>query len=368
MTNKKRVLSFDVDGSLFHLGYILANDKKVIEHNQAFFEKIKGENKNDDNSPCYDKVVCLVGSNRQSKALDDSNRSVFWMGRLLDKGSCFPALREVCEHLGAIFDPILLADIFADLPNGEALRRATMSDYQGEHPQTYFDASKVALLYAQIHKMAMDDPTAEIFFDFYDDKPEILDGLILFFKRYPELIPQNLILRLHQYNGNYEFKESIKGTGFIDCNYRQTVKDMIYYCFEKMGIKPTFMEKVYIVSTTSYGPATLTEAALIPLDVLKNRIPFDTSLSPCGGEQLDDAKSVVLEADFGTPSQSAVFMKDPINPFFASSATTILQRGNITTDPGSTMGEHVSTENGILFTTTVTSAESSNEGHPFFGV
>ena len=345
MAIKKRELSFDFDGCLFHKDYIFANDQKVTEHNHAFLEQIKNENKNEDSSQYYDKVVCIIGSNRQSKVLDDNNRYAFVMGRgRFDKGSCFPAIKDVSEYLGATFDPMLLADIFADLPDGEAYRRATTPDYKGEHPQTYFDASKVALLYAQIHKSAMDDPTAEIIFDFYDDKREILDGLIQFFKKYPELMPQNLTLGLNLYDGREggALIEEIKGTGFIDSHYRETVKDMINYCFENTKRKPEYKDEVYVVSTSFHGPASLPEDASISPEVFKSRKALDTSFPALGAQQSVDEQSVVLEAASGMPVQQAVFTSDRINPFFATSVLTISLGESVTTDPGSVMGEPVS--------------------------
>lgn len=354
MTIKKRVLSFDFDGCLFNRDYIFANDKKVIEHNQAFLDKIKDENKNEDSSQCFDKVVCLIGSNRQSHVLDENNRYMFVMDRgRFDKGSCFPAIKEVSDYLGATLDPMLLADIFADLPDGEAYRRATSPDYKGEHPQTYFDASKVALLYAQIHKAAMDDPTAEIIFDFYDDKREILDGLIQFFKKYPELMPQNVTLGLNFYDGGEggALIEEIKGTGYIDSHYRQTVKDLINYCFEKTKRKPSYKDDVYVVSTSFHGPASLPEDASISPEVLKSRKAFDTSCLASGAQQSEDAQRLVLEAASGVPVQQALFTSDRINPFFATSVSTISLGECVTSDPGSTTGELVSTSSEVIPTT-----------------
>lgn len=355
MTIQKRVLSFDFDGCLFNRDYIFAKDKKVIEHNQAFLDKIKDENKNEDKGQYYDKVVCLIGSNRQSKEFDDHNRYVILMGHgLVDKGSCFPAIKEVSEYLGATLDPMLLADIFADLPDGEAYRRTTTPDYKGEHPRTYFDASKVALLYAQIHKAAMDDPTAEIIFDFYDDKREILDGLIQFFKKYPELMPRNVTLGLNLYDGGEggALIEEFQGTGFIDSHYRQTVKDIINYCFEKTKRKPSYQDEVYVVSTSFHGPASLPEDASISPEVLKNRKALDTSFPALSTQQSGEAQSGVLESASGAPVQQALFTSDRINPFFATSVLTISLEECVTSDPGSTMGEVFSTSSDVIHTTT----------------
>lgn len=214
-----RVLSFDFDGCLFNRAYIDSHD--VIQANYDFLEKIKAENAH------FDDVYTFIGSNRQSKPIDIVNSHS-------GKGSCFPAIALVNKHLGAKFDSFLLADVYADLPEGTAYARAMDSEYNGSHSDWLFDDTKATLIYAQIQKMANAHPHEDIVFDFYDDRGnglrttnDILEKLNRLYSQYPDLIPANVTLRLNHYAGdNVTPLASIKGTGFIDCNYQQTVKDM----------------------------------------------------------------------------------------------------------------------------------------------
>jgi hypothetical protein len=216
-----RVLSFDFDGCLFNLNYINSYNKDVIKSNQAFLDKIKAQN------AAYKKVYTFVGSNRQSYLIDIYNS---YGG----KGSCFPSVGIINKYLGGILDTFLLADIYGDLPDGTSFKNAINKDYKGEHSQWLFDETKASIMYAQIHKVANENLNEEIVLDFYDDRGngartrrDILEQLKEFYTKYPELIPNNVTLRLHHYTGGaVTLMAEIKGTGFIDSNYKQTVKDM----------------------------------------------------------------------------------------------------------------------------------------------
>lgn len=211
---KIRILSFDMDGCIFNGDYIRSQDKDVLKHNDAFFKKIALENK------AFDTKYTFVGSNRQSLSIDLMNRPF--------KGSCFPAIKKISDFLGILLDKLLLADIYGDLPDGTSFDRAMDKDYKGDHSEWIFDETKATIIYAQIHKIAALHPNDEIILDFYDDKrQDILEKLNSFYSKYPDLIPLNVTLRLHHYaGGDVTLVNSIKGTGFIDSDYRQTVKDM----------------------------------------------------------------------------------------------------------------------------------------------
>lgn len=218
-----RVLSFDFDGCLFHEDYS-SNEQNVIKSNKPFLNRIYQENQE------FKKVYSLIGSNRQSFSTDYTN------AKLNKTGSCFPALQQLSVYLGTSMDTFLLADIFGDLPEGTSFKRATNED-EKEHSPYLFDDTKVTVLYAQIHRIANKHPNEEIIFDFYDDRGngahgrrvDLLEQLKSFYGKYPGLIPTNVTLRLHQYAGkevNPIANGEIKGTGFIDENYKQTVKEL----------------------------------------------------------------------------------------------------------------------------------------------
>lgn len=331
MPLKVRILSFDADGCLFHSKYIDAKDQNVILHNQAFLKQIKTESA----AMAVDKVISMVGSNRQSKQLDDSNRFFFSPYGCGDKGSCFTALKTLSEYLGSDLDPLLLADIFSDLPAGtsydiamqvlskitysahdnflEIATKMTAADAGVKHPQTYFDTSKVTLLYAQIHKTAIENPTADIIYDFYDDRSDILEMLRVFFGEYPEFIPENVTLRLNQYDGSCPSKlhHEIRGTGFIDSQYRETVKDMIVRAFS--GRELSFAAQVSVADYFLLSGV--------------HTLPHRTALVV--------APTVISEQAIlpsSEPQKDAVLSSDSINPFFAKASaidsTPALAAGN----------------------------------------
>lgn len=209
-----RVLSLDFDGCLFNPTYCRSLSKNVIRANRHFLKSLKHDNH------LYSESTVFIGSNRQSKATDDIN--------LRNRGSCFPAMDEIKNYIEATFDCFLLADLYGNLPDGTSFYRATNKHYKGTHAHWVFDESKVTLLYAQMHRMAQEQPHESIIFDFFDDRDQdILDWLTTFYSAHPELIPHNLTLRLNHYMGQEcTLISQIQGTGFIDSNYRQTVKDM----------------------------------------------------------------------------------------------------------------------------------------------
>lgn len=216
-----RVLSFDFDGCLFNNHYLTSQEKDVLNSNAAFLDKIKQENLT------FTKAYTFIGSNRQSRYIDSIN------SKKTSSGSCFPAIEKVSNFLGTTLDPFILADIYGDAPDGTSFAQAINNDYKGAHNTWMFDESKVTPLYAQIHKIANANPSEEIIFDFYDDKgnsiikKQMLDKLDDFFNKTPNLIPANVTLRLNHYAGEDLTKiATIKGTGFIDVNYRKTVKDL----------------------------------------------------------------------------------------------------------------------------------------------
>jgi len=222
---KINVRSIDFDGSQFHPDYIKSKSKnRLIETNDAFITQLAKEANQYD----YDESVFMVGSNRQSKRTDDYNSK--------DTESCFPALQSLCAETNKRagnrtqfrVDPYLLADTYGNRPIGENFTNAinNSKDYPFSH--WLFDESKLTILYAQMHKIAAENPNDDITFDFYDDRDfDILMNLYLFFNNNRDLLPGNVKLRLHHYAGKgiRDFKE-IKGEGSIDYHYEENIKLM----------------------------------------------------------------------------------------------------------------------------------------------
>ncbi len=235
-----RVLSFDFDGCLFNINYIYSSNKNVITHNEAFFARIKDENEG------IARIITFVGSNRQSFEIDFGNSYL--------KGSCFPAVREVSTHLEAELDTFLLADIYGDLPGGESYRRAIDPTYKGPHAYWVFDETKATILYAQMQKIAVENPTEDIIFDFFDDRMhDILPSLRHFFETHRMLIPSNVALRLFGYEGKGVTPvANITGAGIIDINYRQTVKDMASVALTTKGLTLEQAQGMVQIRTTAH--------------------------------------------------------------------------------------------------------------------
>ena len=254
-----RVLSFDFDGCLFHIKYIETFPKDVIEQNRVFLDTITYENAEFGlNERALTEVISFIGSNRQSKAIDDVN--TFINGYI--KGSCFPAIQQVSDYIGAKLNTLLLADIYGDLPEGTSYIRAMDKTLKNpkDHAHWLFDETKVTILYAQIHSMASIRQSAQIIFDFYDDREDILYALLKFYTINSELIPRNVVLRLTRYvDARITPIATIHGSGLIDTHYRETVKHMadISLGEQKRSFTEAVNEGVTIKADEHVTPALL---------------------------------------------------------------------------------------------------------------
>jgi hypothetical protein len=243
------VYSFDFDGCLFNSNYREIEAKSnLLEANQYLIsqlsETIKKTNAH--------QVVLMVGSNRQSKRIDDLNHGLW-------KGSCFPALNKLSEAFKNLdpdtnriyrVDPYLLADTFGKRPAGENFKQAIngnttpasnyfinlfrLFEQKYLFSSCFFDESKFLILYSQMHKLASENPHDNVVFHFYDDQQHaILDNLHSFFTQHPNLMPHNLTLHLHHYAGeSISNMPSIKGNGEIDADYQESIKSITQLCFE----------------------------------------------------------------------------------------------------------------------------------------
>ena len=212
-------------------------------------------------------AYCMVGSLRQCIANDRQN------ARRLNKGSAFPALSAFAEKCAEILlakestvlievDPYLLADSYCDKESGTTYKLEEAKEWEvdqnqctgknlqdaqdiadqalnDEEDQTGFfiDASKLAILYAQMHKIATDHPEAKILFDFYDDlgpssgQYDLATPLVDIFTRYPVLVPPNVTLHIYEYAGSVRDIKRVSPNGGltgknseIDANYGHNIK------------------------------------------------------------------------------------------------------------------------------------------------
>jgi hypothetical protein len=285
-----RILSFDFDGSLFNHHYLSSTKKDVIASNKKFLDAIKTKNY------LYSKNIILIGSNRQSKRIDDTNATKFDSRcGLFEVGSCFPAIQKIAKYLDAELDTFLLADLYGNLPPGTSFARALKAlknpNTAIEHPEWLFDKTKATVLYAQMQKKANEFPNEEIIFDFYDDRKDIIQSLINFYGCYDYLRPPNVILRLHHYDGAEistlaEFNSPSKMKHIIDANYMQTVIDM------------SLLARAGCPNDGAKDPLYVAE--IINPDLLKNRIPLKkTAVSSVKSRStISDEKALLLDSIF----------------------------------------------------------------------
>lgn len=235
------VISNDFDGCWFHNRGSLsqASENPLIQHNGVIIEelsKIITASK-------ASEVVFMVGSNRQSQPIDQYN------AMHNNTTSCYSALEKICRHFASKhenlnktfqIDKYLLADTYGETTAGENFDASLNNRQNYEFSNWFFDESKLTILYAQMHYLASTQPDAKIAYHFIDDRyypadenglldeDDILFDLHAFFSANPDLIPKNVTLNLHFYNGeDYVDIAKIKGKGEVDADYPTSIQRLI---------------------------------------------------------------------------------------------------------------------------------------------
>lgn len=243
------VQSVSFDGSVFNAGFYPADTASEEERSEfrqseeARFKRLYEQNIILVHQMVayihrqYDETVFMVGSARQSIFYDalnpESNKGA---------GSCYPYLFQLCNRVAEFVgedklrvDPYLLADTFGQLPFGASMNAFLNGEKNFVHYEWLPDTSKLIILYAQMHKIASENEGAEVVFDYYLYDRNVINKLHVFFENNPDLMPGNLRLRLHEYNGvEIKHKTSVQGSGGIDYNFNQNV----IYMIECAGINP----------------------------------------------------------------------------------------------------------------------------------
>ncbi|WP_392536502.1 hypothetical protein [Legionella sp. 227] len=250
-----RYISFPIDGGLFNKNYVNADNENftkhlgnaVLVHNKAFLDSLREQNK------CYNSVYAFLYSNRQSYEIDLDNT-----GYTRFKGSAFSAIETVCQDLSIGFDPFLLADLYNKLPYGTAFNKAITEVKNGNfianpnnegHPTCPFDHEKIALLFAQLQKAAVDasvkHPGEDIIFDVFDSNQERIENTKRFFSKNQHLIPKGVTLNLNHYDGGEPtLHSSIDGEGVVYFNFAKHTIELIkrFYIlrdeYAKLSIHP----------------------------------------------------------------------------------------------------------------------------------
>lgn len=271
--------SFDFDGCFANYDFLSTDEKtrSIIKSNIDLINYI-----NKSKNP---KIV-FIGSNRQSLLDDRANSTAD------NRGSCYPAITEVSRQINAKFNSFLMADLYNNLKDGTTLKQALkyiskktslynekkVSKDLSKFPNWVHDESKMTLIYAQMHKLAIDHPNDQIQFHFIDDKEELLNDLYEYFSKFPELIPKNVTLNLKAYTGPTDrngkpvaqlFKayNPIQGTRELpDHDFRNTVKNMAAVAIES---EPYITSQHSPTSITSYNEAQKYHLDISAIKVLK---------------------------------------------------------------------------------------------------
>ena len=195
------------------------NPSSFLSEHESFFQQLRHRNEG------FEETVVFMGSHIQSQAALEStefhNQEFYFRSYL----AINQHLTDSAHGTPCTLDGLMLADICDDLPAETSYSRvAGYHNYEGEHASCFLDRRKAGILYAQMHKLATENPTEPIDFESCGHTEETVKDLCVFFGKYPELIPANLVLKLQHHDKTFTI---IFGTGIIDANYRQTVRDMV---------------------------------------------------------------------------------------------------------------------------------------------
>jgi hypothetical protein len=162
-------------------------------------------------------VSVYVGSDRQSKALDELNI------RRNKNGSAFSALNSLCEERNQkdgktwTFEPFLLAD--GNNPRGSAFERMkNSSGHQLEAPEPSRNTdegrpSKIPLLMAQMRDIRKQYPNDEIEFNFIDDRQDLINDICKYLK--PKDIPEGICLKINKFDYVGVLQDEPNALGFV---------------------------------------------------------------------------------------------------------------------------------------------------------
>jgi hypothetical protein len=215
-----KVVSLDGDGSTFNKNYDLKKEDSFLTANEKLINKIKS----DLTEQKINKLIFMVGSNRQSIQIDQLN------SKRNKTESFFTALVKFTEkfekehkEIEVVYDGVLADDLYENRPAGQTFDNA-IKKVKSKVTYNRMDRIKVSILYLQMQKIASENPNAKIIFDFYDDTTDtILNPLKTIFEAHPDLIPKNVSLGLYHYAGKeITPAANIQGTGVIDNAYRET--------------------------------------------------------------------------------------------------------------------------------------------------
>jgi len=198
---------FDWDGSLSHptfQGSLFSGSgifpQKLIRSNNYFFDQLLL----DININEYLNVVLGLGTARQDFETDRGNTYP----------TCLPSLPSIQTYFSRnssatiLIDIFMMADLFKkNIKEGDSYTKAmivlsNLKDLEN-HARWFFDHTKFTLIYTHINRFRILNPTAQKWVvDFYDDRLDILNGLINIFDKYSKyFLPQKMSFNFYLYNG-----------------------------------------------------------------------------------------------------------------------------------------------------------------------
>ncbi|AIT63204.1 CBU_1063 family Dot/Icm T4SS effector [Coxiella burnetii] len=255
------VLGLDIDGLIF-------NHRYLTPYRPPYEEKIRKEIQNfhspeyleahklhiQESADCLIKKIKKIIDKKEAKVICASTRqgpgTDFGNAIKIDENlgkiktdSCVVALTSIVEKLkidghGVELDTYLLADTNQDGETFLSISREAQNyneKYQvksAEKEPNYFK-EKFNILYAHVHRLAVENPNKKISYHFLDDREDIIVQLSHYYNEYPQLIPKNVSVTLHLYHdGRYESFEKfdpIEGCGVVDPDYKRTFQNFTKY-------------------------------------------------------------------------------------------------------------------------------------------
>lgn len=263
------VFSLDADGALFNRKYVASIEAPkihdVIRYNPILIKQIHHLiEKNNSTVP----PIFTIGSMRQSQLIDKHNMQIN------NTDSVFRVLPIIVEHFHDTMDRKVLAMdtcLFSDYFSDTLIGR-NFDDTKSEI-RCPMDSSKFLHLYAQMHRAATLNKNKKISFHFYDDIPDILYDLQTLFLNNKELLPANVTLHLHRYNGKEltDYADPVKGVGVIDSRYDKNVVSMVRHIGEKK-----FAEGAVNVAALISADSRLLNVLKNPLKAYSNFFGYKT--------------------------------------------------------------------------------------------
>jgi len=232
--------SFDFDGCILNNNYRQGDGEiavRIVRSNVHLFNVIADQIK----QRKFLDVTIMSASLRQSYEIEMKNSRADYFASGVKS---FPHFKHVCGSISLLsgmdccLDMTLMQDLCNDKKAGDC---HASYDAANRDPSIKWigDDTKVTIIYAQAHKIASENPAAIITYNVYDDRTDILTKIKEFYAAYPHILPHNIVLNLHHYDGStlttiwkekYSDKlvenNSVKGSGLIDFNYRKTLKSI----------------------------------------------------------------------------------------------------------------------------------------------